>query len=181
MSTTRDALALHAAGRTADALVLLFDAVGAAAGAPDGTRAAEHRQLLAQLLEGVSLDSGNAVIHRVLRELLGDHAVDVQQVARAALGLVMASPEFAALEAWSSVPDEGIEDARLAAALKAWLQLPLVPALLPRVVLSDARVERVVTFARRALLALLSRDGVQEAWHWEAVQLLAREIGRAHV
>ncbi len=171
MSTTREALALHAAGRTTDALILLFTVVGV----PDRVHPAhEEKQLLAQLLEGVALNSGNDVIHRVLLELLQDAAIDAQQVARATIGLIMASPEFAALERWSTVPDAQISEAQLAPPLVAFLRLPLVRALLPRVVLSESRVERVATFARRALLAFITGETPAEPWHWEAVHLLAR-------
>lgn len=170
MSTTRDALALHAAGRTSDALILLFDAVAE----PERAHAAQERQLLAQLLEGVSLDTANAVIHGVLHELLRDPAIDAQHIARAALGLIVASPEFAALDAWRTVPDERIDEAQLLPDLRAFLHLPLVRALLPRVVLSDSRVEHVATFARRTLLASITGDTPAEPWQWEAVHLLAQ-------
>jgi len=171
MSTTRGALALHAASRTTDALILLFNAVGV----PDRAHPAhEEKQLLAQLLDGVALNSGNDVIHRVLLELLRDTAIDAQQVARAALGLVVASPEFVALERWSTVPDAEVAEAQLAPVLLAFPSLPLARALLPRVVLSESRVERVVTFARRALLAFITGETPAEPWHWEAVHLLAQ-------
>lgn len=171
MSTTREALALHAAGRTTDALILLFNAVGVTDRAHP---AHEEKQLLAQLLEGVALNSGNDVIHRVLLELLQDTAIDAQQVARAALGLVVASPEFVALERWSTVPDAEIAEAQLAPVLLAFLSLPLVRALLPRVVLSESRVEHVATFARWALLAFITGETPAEPWHQEAVHLLAQ-------
>ncbi len=171
MSTTREALALHAAGRTTEALVLLFDAVG---GASQPSASSDMRQLLAQLLEGVSLDSGNAVIHRVLLELLADPAIDAQQVARAALGLIMASPEFTALEGWCEVPDDTIDESMLAPALEAFVNLPLVRGLFPRVVLSNPRAERVATFARRALLASIMGESPALAWHWDGVTLLAQ-------
>ncbi len=175
MSITREALALYAAGRATDAIILLFNAIGE----PDRMHpAAEERQLcmqlLSQLLEGVSLDSGNAVVHRVLLELLDNRSVDAQHIARAALGLIVASPEFAALERWSSSPDEQIDEAHVVPALQAFAYLPLVRALLPRVVLSSARAERVMTFARRALLALVSRATPAESWQWDAVLLLAQ-------
>jgi len=171
MSTTREALALHAAGRTTDALILLFNAIGVSDRAHS---AHEERQLLAQLLEGVALNSGNHVIQRVLLELLQDSAIDAQQVARAAIGLVVASPEFAALEQFSTVPDEVVFEVQVAPVLRAFLRLPLVRAVLPRVVLSESRVERVATFARRALLAFLAGETPAEQWHWEAVHLLAQ-------
>lgn len=98
MSTTREAQELHASGRTTEALVLLFNAVGA----PDGgAPRQEERQLLARLLDGVALHSGNDVIQRVLLALLQDAAIDAQQIARAAIGLLVASPEFVALDAWA--------------------------------------------------------------------------------
>ncbi len=171
MSTTREALALHAAGRTTDALLLLFNAVGVPERA---TPAHEEKQLLAQLLEGVELHTGDDVIHRVLIELLQDPHIDAQQVARATMGLLVASPEFAALERWSVVPEAPLRDAPLAPDLLAFLRLPLVRVLLPRVVLSESRIERVAAFSRRALLEIITGATPAEPWHWDAVHLLAQ-------
>lgn len=170
MSTTRDALALHSAGRTTDALISLFNAVGD----PNRASTAEERQLLAQLLDGVSLDSGNDVIHRVLLDMLADPAIDAQHIARAALGLIVSSAEFAALEAWTTAPDEQLDEAWLAPVLRAFLHLPLVRALFPRAILSDARIERVAMFARRALLASITGQTPATPWQWDAVHLLAQ-------
>jgi SAM-dependent methyltransferase len=171
MSTTRDALDLHAAGRTTDALILLFNALGA----PNRAfPAAEEKQLLAQLLEGVALNSGNEVIHRVLLDLLQDATIDAQQIARAVLGLLESTPEFAALERWSSLPEAQVNEQQLAPALQTFCAAPLVRALLPRVVISSLRTERVCTLARRVLLALHTGETPTEPWHWDAVRLVGQ-------
>lgn len=171
MSSTRDALALHAVGRTTEALSLLFDALGA----PNRSLpVAEEKQLLAQLLEGVALTSGNDVIHRVLLELLHDTAIDTQQVARATLGLIEASAEFAVLEQWSTRPDAEIDEQQLAPAVQAFCALPLVRTLLPRVVVSTERTESLCTFVRRVLLATLTGDTPGEPWHWDAVVMMGQ-------
>lgn len=165
------AVELHAAGRTTDALVLLFNTVA------DPARtvpAADEKQLLAALLEGVVLNSGNAVIHDVLVQLLHDPLIDAQQVTRAVLGLITATPQFAVVEEISTLPDDEIDTERLAGALHDLLALPLLRALLPRAIVSEPRTERVMAFARRALLSLLTGDVPNESWHWDAVHLVAQ-------
>jgi SAM-dependent methyltransferase len=170
MTTPQDALALHSAGRTADALIQLFNAIG---GAPSQDPAvAEHRLVLASLLEGVALTSGNAVVFHGLLELLRDPQVDPQAVARAVLGLLSSHGAYTALESMRDTAAEHLDETFCAAAIAALFGEALVREALPRIVVSDARTERVFTFVRRALLRLMS-DGNDAAPLGQAASLLA--------
>jgi SAM-dependent methyltransferase len=165
MTTPRDALALHAAGKTTDALIGLFNAI---AGQPSQSpAAAEHRYTLASLLEGVTLTSGNATVFHGLLELLRDPLVDAQSVARAVLGLLSVHGAFQLLER------EAANEAPVTPmALQALLGEPLVREALRRIIVTDARAERVFAFTRRAL-AGTAWDAVDDAWHLDAMATLA--------
>lgn len=160
MSNTQEALALHTAGRTTEALILLFNAIGAA---PSQSPAvAEERLLLASLLDGVALNSGNAVVFHVLLELLRDPQVDPQSIARAVFGLLAVHGAFRVLE----------QEPENFPALQALFGEPLVRELLRRVILTDARAERVVVSTRTALINSAS-SGVPNGWQRDAMLTVA--------
>ena len=165
MSNTQEALALHTAGRTTEALILLFNAIGAA---PSQSPAmAEERLLLASLLDGVALNSGNAVVFHVLLELLRDPQVDPQSIARAVLGLLAVHGAFQALE-------KGQENIP---ALQALFGEPLVRELLRRVIVTDARAERVFAFARRLLI---ENSWVNDPEPWQRDAMLTVAMAAEH-
>jgi len=165
MTTPTDALALHAAGKTTEALVGLFNAIGSQPSQSEAT--AEHRRTLASLLEGVALTSGNAAVFHGLLELLRDPQVDAQSVARAVLGLLGVHGAFQLLER------EAAADAPATpVALQALFAEPLVREALRRIIVTEARAERVFAFARRALAGeqwLVTDEG----WQVDAMVTLA--------
>lgn len=170
MSDIQEALALHAAGRTSDALILLFNAIaGTTSLSPDR---AGHRGALASMLEGVALTSGNEVVERVLGDLLRDAEVDPQLVARSVIGILSSRPSYSRLEQLATVSSEELDATLLTSVLRAWFADPLLTLTLRRVIVSEPRAERVCTFARRSLLAVLSNGG-GDPWQWEAVAALA--------
>lgn len=165
MITPTDALALHAAGKTTEALVGLFNAIGSQPSQSEAT--AEHRRTLASLLEGVALTSGNAAVFHGLLELLRDPLVDAQSVARAVLGLLGVHGAFQLLER------EAAADAPATpVALQALFAEPLVREVLRRIIVTEARAEQVFAFARRALAGeqwLVADEG----WQVDAMVTLA--------
>lgn len=165
MTTPRDALALHAAGKTTDALIALFNAIGSHPSQSAAT--AEHRRTLASLLEGVALTSGNAAVFHGLLELLRDPQVDAQSVARAVLGLLGVHGAFQMLEreALAGAPATPM-------ALQALFAEPLVREALRRIIVTEARAERVFAFTRRAL-AGTEWDAADEPWRIDAMATLA--------
>lgn len=134
------AITLDAAGRKQDALVLLFDAVGA----PHATVA--MRRVLATLLDGVALGTADATVRAVLLSLLLDRGIAAQAIAGAVLGLITHSVAYLAVRA----------DRTDEAAMRALLADELLLAVLPRIIVTDEALERVLTDVRRALVAGLT-------------------------
>lgn len=141
------ALTLNADGRTGDALVLLFTAV-AAQPAQESLR-----YLLASMLQGVGLQSGNEVVRQVLRLLITDPHVNAQSIAGAVLGLVAAELDLPAL---MQVPTTAAERAATDRALLAVWSHELLRSALPRVIVTDVPLERALTEVRSHML---------QAWH----------------
>lgn len=136
--------ALQQAGRLEEALVMLFEAVAA------HPNEGPLRGRLALLLQGVSLGSGNALVRSVLLTLCRDQAISVQALSGATLGLVKATPAYAALVTGLNATADP-----LAAAPEAVNELArdeVLLAALPRLVVSDPEVERLLTRLRKALL-----------------------------
>lgn len=145
------ALTLHAEGRTNEALVLLFNAVGAQ------PTHAPLRLLLATLLQGVVLGSGNVLVREVLRLLLSDKDVSAQSIAGAVLGLVKSDPAFGKLLNAARLGGDLLETTPQEA--QALMSDALVLVLLPQIVLRDADVEAVLVALRRAILARAQWQG----------------------
>ncbi|WP_310570022.1 tetratricopeptide repeat protein [Gemmatimonas sp.] len=136
--------ALQQGGRLEEALVMLFEAV--AAYPQEGAL----RGRLAMLLQGVSLGSGNPLVRSVLLSLCRDESISAQALSGAMLGLVKATPAYAAVAAalrhgenvlrvaWQDVQEIAHDEVLLAA--------------LPRLVVTDADIEWVFTRLRKALL-----------------------------
>lgn len=137
------ALTLNAEGRKSDALVLLFTAVAAQ------PAQASLRYLLASMLQGVGLQSGNEVVRQVLRLLITDPHVNAQSIAGAVLGLVAAELDLSAL---IQVPTTADERAATDRALAAVWSHELLRSALPRVIVTDVPLERALTEVRSHLL-----------------------------
>ncbi len=165
MTTPAAALALHAAGKTTEALIGLFDAIGSQPSQSAAT--AEHRRTLATLLEGVALTSGNAAVFHGLLELLRDPQVDAQGVARAVLGLLGVHGAYQLLEREAAAGAPATP-----AALQALFAEPLVREALRRIIVTDARAEGVFAFARHAL-AGADWTVTDEPWQIDAMLTLA--------
>lgn len=142
------ALTRNALGDRAGALVGLFDS------------AAHHqspavRQALAGLLDGVALGSADDRVRAVLRELLEDPAINAGSVAGSVMGLLRSSAAFGVLHAVRTEP--AIESHLLAPhvrdAAHAMMQDALLVAALPRMLVTDIEVERVLCWLRRFVLA----------------------------
>lgn len=158
--------ALQTQGQLAEALQLLFDAVGGDA------NAMPERDALVSLLATVVLHTVNARARGVLVRLCEDDSIDVQSIALAILGVIATMPAFARLVELTEAPeDPELEEVEPAA--EALCMDPLVQAFLVRAFISEPRAERVMRLVRRALLARLSSGDVGASWHWTAAALIA--------
>ena len=136
--------ALLAQGRQLDAVQVLLKGVSL------HPRDARIRFALAGALEGCPLDSAGPAVREILLDLCRDENIATQCLADAVIGLTKNSPQFPGLlEASISGRDLLAGDA---AALKAFVREPLLPALLARAVANDPELERVLVHLRRCLL-----------------------------
>lgn len=134
----------NAAGRTSEALVLLFNSVAA-----QPTEAALRLQLAA-MLNGVALHAGNELVREVLRLLCTDDAISAQSLAPAILGLVKGSSYFQSLLSGVSAGDMLLTVAH--SAVMELMGDALLVTALPRLVVTDLDVEIVLTKLRGELL-----------------------------
>ncbi len=149
------ALTLNADGKKDEALILLFNAVATQ------PTVAPLRQLLATLLQGVSLQSGNVLVREVLRLLLSDAQVSAQALAGAVLGLCRHEAYFVAL---ARAAEEGHDPFVVAPdALHALMQDALLGTALPQLIVQDVTVERVLTSVRAALVRRATEGAAGDA------------------
>ncbi len=141
---TNLALVRHARGNVADALPLLFEVLAAQ------PHRSELHGLVVSALQGVALTTASDSVRAVLVRLCHDESLDTQLLADAVLGLTMSTSAFAQLETCARAASDPFETATIATT--ALIDDPLLRAILPRVVVSNARMERVLTNVRRAML-----------------------------
>ncbi len=142
------AVTLAAMGARADALMLLFDEVHTA------PNISSLRSLLASLLEGVSLGSGNALVRDVLEQLVRDDTIATQSIAGAIIGLCKSSAAFTTLLPLAVRKDEREQHHEplgesAADAVRALSADALLTAALPRMIAGDEQLEQVLRFLRR--------------------------------
>lgn len=135
---------LHAQGKLEETLVLLFEAVAAQPTEP------ALRHLLASMLHGVALGSANQTIRQVLLELCTDDSIGAESIAGAVLGLVASSDAFRAVADACQRGDDPL-GTQVAASMTVMTDSLLI-AILPRIVVHDASIERVLTALRYGVL-----------------------------
>ncbi len=137
------AMTLNAAGRTNEALVLLFNAVAAQ------PTHAPLRALLATMLRGVALGSGNVLVREVLRLLVADSEISAQSLAGAVLGLLKHDAAFIAVQEALQRNNALVE---LSDSARTLMRDPLLLGILPQIVIHDGDVEHVLVYLRRAAM-----------------------------
>ncbi|QJR34728.1 tetratricopeptide repeat protein [Gemmatimonas groenlandica] len=138
------ATALQQGGRIEEALIMLFEAV--AAYPQEGLL----RGRLAVLLQGVSLGSGNPLVRSVLLTLCRDESISAQTLSGAMLGIVKGTPAYETITASLRRREDVLSVASQAVEELAHDELLL--AALPRLVVTDADMEWLLTRLRKALL-----------------------------
>ncbi|MEQ1692874.1 MAG: methyltransferase domain-containing protein [Gemmatimonas sp.] len=132
---------LNASGRKDEALLLLFNAVAAQ------PAHAVLRHTLAAMLQGVTLHTGNVVVREVLRLLCTDDQISTQSLGGAVLGLTKGTVDFSPL--LQSALADSDPFAAPTTALSGFMADALFLTALPRLVITDADMERVLTHIRK--------------------------------
>lgn len=135
----------NASGRKSDALVLLFNAVAAQ---PSAT---PLRLQLASMLQGVALQTGNELVREVLRLLCTDEAIDAQSLAGAVLGLIRGGAAYQTLHSCVERGEQSFDSALNA--LHELTHDELLLTALPRLIVNDWELERVLTAVRANILS----------------------------
>lgn len=151
------ALTRNALGDRAGALVGLFDAASR-------SNSPTLRRTLAGLLDGIALGTADASVRTVLRELLEDRDVNAGAVAGAVTGLVRSSDAFGVLRSARSEPSDSSAAVtpRVRDAAYAMMHDELLVAALPRILVTDLEIERVLCWLRRFVLTeATERDGMR--------------------
>ncbi len=143
-ATTSLASLLLARGRPLDALSLLF---GAVASAPADTHL---RGSLVDALHGIGLKTAGAVERSVLLDLSRDDHVSLVSLEATILTLMKHDSGFRIVRECARLGQDPF--AANEPAVAAFLCEPLMLSALPRMIFSDAEVERVFTHMRRFLL-----------------------------
>lgn len=138
----------NASGRKSDALVLLFNAVAAQ---PTATPLRLH---LASMLQGVALQTGNELVREVLRLLCTDQAIAAQSLAGAVLGLIKGSAAYQSLYSCVQRGEQSFDAAW--DALQELTHDELLRTALPRLIVNDWELERVLTAIRATVQSRFS-------------------------
>ena len=168
---TNLAFALCGLGRKLDAAQVLFKGLAAQ---PEN---AQLRRSLAGALHGVALEATGEEARAILISLCGDNTIATQSMSSAVIGLLKHAPSFAILRKAASSGSDPFAVAL--SAMDAFTHEPLLLTALPRLIITDADLELVLTHLRRhILLRSEKRAGIAavgEAIPYEFVCALAQQ------
>ena len=141
---------LLADGRLSEALVTLFDAVYT------NRSHVALRQLLVDALQGIALGTASDRVREVLRDLIIDRGISAQSLAGVVLGLIRGTPAFGELtRAVQLNADRTAAHDLIAAhpeAARSFMRDDVLLVALPRIIVSDPDVERLLTRLRHDVL-----------------------------
>ncbi|WP_158592250.1 tetratricopeptide repeat protein [Noviherbaspirillum sedimenti] len=120
-----------------------------------------HWHLYAGILELLSEDALTLVDRDLLLRAFDKNVLDPQKLERMTTAIVCSDPQVQPLLAAANDPQGGV--ARIAAALadgslRPLVEMPLLLALLEQSLITDYRLERLLTLARQVMLAAASRE-----------------------
>ena len=140
---------LHGRGHTLDALMLLFN------GLTEEPSNVQLRRALAAALHGYELHTAGEQARAILLRLFQDDDISSQNLAAVVAGLARNSPAF--LPLLSASQNSGDPFREEIKELDAFLNDPVFLSALPRLVLCNGELERVLTHLRRWILLRSAR------------------------
>jgi tetratricopeptide (TPR) repeat protein/SAM-dependent methyltransferase len=168
---TNLALALCGLGRKRDAVQVLVKGLAAQ---PENAR---FRWALAGVFQGAAPETIGEEARAILVSLCNDDTIATQSLSSAVIGLLKQAPSFAVLRKAASSGSDPFAGAPFA--IDAFARDPLLLSALPRLIITDADLELVLTCLRRhILLRSEKRAGIaaaSEEMPYEFVCALARQ------
>ncbi len=179
------ALVLHLQHRWPESLALMFElmsppqsrithsgtvtaeAANADTSRPDNEAYLRLRELMVQMLQQCTPPTVTDRMRTVLLRLCNDDGISTQRLANVLLAPTVSAPGFASLRASAANDRDPFDEA--SHAVRALLRDPLLLGALPRLVVADEQLERVLTAIRRSLL-------IRACHQWSLAATAAREI-----
>lgn len=147
------AIALRMQGRKLDAIKILLDGLAVN---PEESRL---RLGLADTLDGYPLANATKPVRELLEDLCRDESISTQSLAHAVIGLVKHAAGFGMMRNAVASGVDILASTASGVPLAATLMSdPLLLAAMPRIVINDPELERVLTQLRRGLLMRLDSE-----------------------